>query len=455
MDSARPALSFDAYAAWLQIPGDRRPPNHYDLLGLPTLAPDIERIRAVALERIALVRKYQLGQHAADAIRLLGELSAAFDTLTNPDRKHAYDRGLQALTTNGDRAALETSADPIGVAVTTLPLPLARPLAASAKLSAPPSAAVPSKAPSPLANLASISIQPTGDGAVATRRTHRAKRQPSSGMFVAVGGIVLAAVTVVAYLRPWSSGNLPLSVPPPQVARQAPPIPNKLPPTPNKPVPHVIQPSPSQSIAPAEAPMPPPAKPAAAPKWVPLFLDTSELAGKANLKFINGSWEIGSGAKRQLAQVSRDAIVRARVTKLPGQNVSLSLRGGSGGNYSAWFNGGNWFGVGKAMSGKYYDIKHGRSRRQFTGEFEFKFAVVGDKLTVWADDEVVVQATDRAHTEGTPGFGAANGRGLFRDLEIQVLDTPLSLRTPPQFRLHTAGLTFVALDSSILPARSD
>ena len=55
-------MSFDAYAQWLKIPEDRRPPTHYDLLGLPRFEPSSERIRASAMDRMGHVRRYQLGQ---------------------------------------------------------------------------------------------------------------------------------------------------------------------------------------------------------------------------------------------------------------------------------------------------------------------------------------------------------------------------------------------------------
>lgn len=88
-------MSFDPYAQWLQIPSDRRPPTLYDLLGLPALESDIERIRAATLERTALVRRYQLSDKAEAVHQLLGELSRAFDCLTDPTRKQAYDEQLR------------------------------------------------------------------------------------------------------------------------------------------------------------------------------------------------------------------------------------------------------------------------------------------------------------------------------------------------------------------------
>jgi hypothetical protein len=90
---------FDSYARWLKIPAERRPPSYYDLLGLPAFESDCQRIRAAGMERSAHVRRYCLGQHGAEATKLLGELAAAFACLVDPAHKAAYDARLAA--TNG------------------------------------------------------------------------------------------------------------------------------------------------------------------------------------------------------------------------------------------------------------------------------------------------------------------------------------------------------------------
>lgn len=101
-------MEFDPYSQWLEIPADRRPPTFYDLLGLEAFESDAGRIRSSALERTNRVRRYQLGQHGASAIRLLGEISLAFDTLTRPDRKQQYDKQLAGMATEDRDAGAET-----------------------------------------------------------------------------------------------------------------------------------------------------------------------------------------------------------------------------------------------------------------------------------------------------------------------------------------------------------
>ena len=93
------SMSFDPYAEWLEIPDDRRPPTYYDLLGLAPFEGNSARIMQAAVDRTALVRRYQLGPHADAALKLISELSVAFDCLADIDRKRDYDARLRAAAT--------------------------------------------------------------------------------------------------------------------------------------------------------------------------------------------------------------------------------------------------------------------------------------------------------------------------------------------------------------------
>lgn len=122
-------MKFDPYIEWLHIPAERRPPTHYDLLGLPPLESDIERIRAATLERTALVRRYQLSDKVELVNRLLAELSQAFDCLTNAARKRAYDDELRGLATVADREINHTQTDaPLPATARIEPAPALRPV---------------------------------------------------------------------------------------------------------------------------------------------------------------------------------------------------------------------------------------------------------------------------------------------------------------------------------------
>lgn len=95
-------MEFDPYREWLSIPAGSRPPNYYELLGLPAGESDAARIESAALERSANVRRYQMGGRSEAALRVVAELSEAFACLSDPTRKQQYDRQLQGRATVAD-----------------------------------------------------------------------------------------------------------------------------------------------------------------------------------------------------------------------------------------------------------------------------------------------------------------------------------------------------------------
>lgn len=94
-------IGFDPYRAWLGVRELRRPLNAYQLLLLPNGEEDLEIIHAAAAsQRAALLA------HRHDALpevwrQIREELEEAIDTLTDPDRKAAYDLALQNSATAG------------------------------------------------------------------------------------------------------------------------------------------------------------------------------------------------------------------------------------------------------------------------------------------------------------------------------------------------------------------
>ncbi len=103
---------FDPYHKWLGIPKDQRPPTYYQLLGIAPGETDQEVIDEAAVRQIAHVRTYQIGPHAAEATRLLNEISQAKTTLLNPAKRKAYDEKLATVP-----AAQITTAKPPPAAV--------------------------------------------------------------------------------------------------------------------------------------------------------------------------------------------------------------------------------------------------------------------------------------------------------------------------------------------------
>lgn len=88
-------MVFNPYEEWLHITAAGRKPNDYELLGLPVLEDDPERIREAFHRRHDLVRQYEVGPYQDHALQLLDELSEAFRRLNNRELKRAYDRQIR------------------------------------------------------------------------------------------------------------------------------------------------------------------------------------------------------------------------------------------------------------------------------------------------------------------------------------------------------------------------
>ena len=92
--------SFNAYHRWLGIAPKDQPPHHYRLLGIDLFESDLEVIRDASEQRMAHVRRYQLGPHQALSQRILNELAAAKVCLSDPGKKAAYDQQLRLESGN-------------------------------------------------------------------------------------------------------------------------------------------------------------------------------------------------------------------------------------------------------------------------------------------------------------------------------------------------------------------
>ncbi len=89
-------MDFDPYETWLGIPAVRRPPTHYDLLGLAPYECDPAAIDRAALRRMSKVRQHQIGPHSDQSQEILSELARARLILMDPDRRTDYDARLRA-----------------------------------------------------------------------------------------------------------------------------------------------------------------------------------------------------------------------------------------------------------------------------------------------------------------------------------------------------------------------
>ena len=88
---------FDPYLEWLNIPPDRRPPNFYDLLGLRKYESDQQTIQHAARERSLIFEDLYDGPRSQRAKALNKEVLQAFQILSHPARKAAYDSRLRHL----------------------------------------------------------------------------------------------------------------------------------------------------------------------------------------------------------------------------------------------------------------------------------------------------------------------------------------------------------------------
>ncbi|MHB8899162.1 MAG: NPCBM/NEW2 domain-containing protein [Thermoguttaceae bacterium] len=116
------AGAFDPYHQWLGIPPSEQPPDHYRLLGLVRYESDPEVIDNAASQRMAHLRSFQSGSHAAQSQKLLNELAAARVCLLNLGKKAAYDERLR-LDTSPPVVALVSPARPSRSPTTVLPAP--------------------------------------------------------------------------------------------------------------------------------------------------------------------------------------------------------------------------------------------------------------------------------------------------------------------------------------------
>ncbi len=86
---------FDPYHEWLGIPAAEQPASYYRLLGIPALETSPSVIDNAANQRMAHLRTFQSGKHAAESQRLLNEVAAARVCLLNAAKKATYDEELR------------------------------------------------------------------------------------------------------------------------------------------------------------------------------------------------------------------------------------------------------------------------------------------------------------------------------------------------------------------------
>ncbi len=90
-------MSQEKLRGWLKLPDGPWPPNHYALIGLKACEGTPVEIESRVLERLELLRRYQL-PHPDEATEGMNLLARALDTLTDPEARLKYDANLGLKT---------------------------------------------------------------------------------------------------------------------------------------------------------------------------------------------------------------------------------------------------------------------------------------------------------------------------------------------------------------------
>lgn len=104
---------FDPYHKWLGIRSERKPPTHYQLLGISPVENDLEVIEEAFIRQTTHLRTYQNGQHALECTKVLNELAKAHVTLMDPAKRKAYDQELEEERAYQIRASIKPYSAPI------------------------------------------------------------------------------------------------------------------------------------------------------------------------------------------------------------------------------------------------------------------------------------------------------------------------------------------------------
>ena len=114
------ARVFDPYARWLGIAPEDQPPNHYRLLAIDRDEQDAQVVRQAADRRMDQLNAFESDDRPELIDRLLGEITRAHDTLSDPHARAKYDRGLQAEERLAEKRAASDSGAEVTAAVGNL-----------------------------------------------------------------------------------------------------------------------------------------------------------------------------------------------------------------------------------------------------------------------------------------------------------------------------------------------
>ena len=171
--------------------------------------------------------------------------------------------------------------------------------------------------------------------------------------------------------------------------------------------------------------------------WQPV--DPSAAAAKVDFaRAANGIVEFtGTGQLVLTEGQTTDMAIRAKVRKLGGNNLSLTVRHTDAGFYAAWFNG-RRVGLGRNVGGRWQDIQSANLPGAATDFFDFELRVKGQNLAVVVNGDTLIQAVNDTHRQGGAGIGSIGGPAHFKDIQVSQGQTipakPPPVASPPQPR---------------------
>ncbi len=137
---------------------------------------------------------------------------------------------------------------------------------------------------------------------------------------------------------------------------------------------------------------------------------------------------------------ANDLEVRARLKKVSGEDLKLTVRNTTAGGWrgcATFFYGGNRFRTGKNDGTEFKPLAAGRATKPYDDFFNLEVVALGDELRLKADDEEIYNAAGSSVDYGGVRFAAEGGTTLFERIEVRILDKD----TNAQERLVSAVLT--------------
>jgi hypothetical protein len=163
-------------------------------------------------------------------------------------------------------------------------------------------------------------------------------------------------------------------------------------------------------------------------RWVPVLTTFDKSVAHRNATLVDGIITVRDGHAFDSSIHAVDGIIRARIRKQRGQTVMLTLRDLLGVYYSAYYRCDETEAFGFGMRGVRfrYGVKkefQGTTRVKEGEFFELAFAIVGDRLSVYADGKLVGAIHDTTISRaGGVAVHTTRGVGVFRDVEVMLLD---------------------------------